>query len=242
MQGSGEIALITGGTRRIGLAIARRLAREGYGLALIYQHDEEAAAAALAELRPLAPQVVALRVDVTTAEGAAQAVRETQQVLGSIEVLVNNVGPFVPGEFMSTSADAYRLMVAGNLDSVFHMCQATIPLMRAQGHGCLINLGSLNAEMARGAPHAALYHALKAAVVVLTRSIARSEGAHGIRANVVNPGMVDTLGAGEAIERTIPLRRLGEPEDIANAVAWLVGPEASYVTGAVLNVHGGLWA
>ncbi len=242
MNETRKVALITGGTRRIGLAIARRLAQEGYGLSLVYQHNEAAAAAALAELRPVSTRITVLRADVSTREGAALAVRETAQILGSVDVLVNNVGPLVPGDFMSTSPEDYSLMVGGNLDSVFHMCQATIPLMRAQGKGVIINLGSLNAELARGAPNAALYHALKAAVVVVTRSIARSEGANGIRANVINPGMVDTLGASDTIAMTIPLRRLGEPEDIANAVAWLAGPEAAYVNGAVLNVHGGLWA
>lgn len=238
----GRVALITGGTRRIGLAIARRLARDGYSLALVYHQNEAAAAAALLELRPLAPQVTTLKLDVSTPEGARLAVEQTQHVLDSVDVLVNNVGPFAPSSFMETSLDAYDSMVAGNLNSVFHMCQAAIPLMRAQAGGSIVNLGSLNAELARGAPNAAVYHALKAAVVVLTRSIARSEGPYNIRANVVNPGMVDTVGVGPDIANKIPLGRLGEPEDVANAVAWLVGNEASYVNGTVLNVHGGLWA
>lgn len=237
-----EVALITGGTRRIGLAIARRLAQAGYALALVYHQDESAAAQALAELRPLAPHVVTIQADVGQREGAQRVLREVAHVFGRVELLVNNVGPFVPSTFLETEPAAYELMVTGNLHSVFHMCQATLPLMRAQGRGTIINLGSLNAELARGAPNAAVYHALKAAVVVLTRSIARSEGPHGIRANLVNPGMVDTLGVSEQIVGSIPLRRLGEPEEIAHAVAWLASPEAAYINGAVLNVHGGLWA
>jgi 3-oxoacyl-[acyl-carrier protein] reductase len=238
----GQVALVTGGTRRIGLAIARRLAREGYALALVYHEDEAAAAAALAELRPVARAITTLRLDVATPEGAARAVRETQRVLDSVDLLVNNVGPFIPGSLVETDLDAYELMVGGNLGAVFHLCREAIPLMRAQGSGHIINLGSLNAELARGAPNAALYHALKAGVVVLTRSIARSEGRYGIRANVVNPGMVDTLGVDEDIVNSIPLRRLGTGNDIANTVAWLAGNEAGYVSGAVINVHGGLWA
>jgi 3-oxoacyl-[acyl-carrier protein] reductase len=238
----GKIALITGGTRRIGLAIARRLARDGYGLALVYHANQEAAAQALAELLPLTHHVTTIQRDVATREGAFQAVREAQHVLGAVDLLVNNVGPFTPSNFMDTTVEAYEEMVAGNLGSVFHMCQATIPLMRAQGGGVIINLGSLNAEVARGAPNAALYHALKASVVSLTRSIARSEGSYGIRANVVNPGMVDTLGVSDNIVNAIPLRRLGTPEEVANAVAWLASEEAAYVNGTVLNVHGGLWA
>jgi 3-oxoacyl-[acyl-carrier protein] reductase len=238
----GQVALITGGTRRIGLAIARRLAQEGYALALVYREDESAAAAALAELRPVARAVTILRLDVATPEGAGRAVRETQHVLDSVDLLVNNAGPFIPGSLVETDLDAYHLMVGGNLGAVFYLCRAAIPLMREQGSGHIINIGSLNAEVARGAPNAAVYHALKAGIVVLTRSIARSEGRYGIRANVVNPGMVDTLGVGKDIIDSIPLRRLGTGNDIANAVAWLAGDEASYVSGAVLNVHGGLWA
>lgn len=237
----GNVALITGGTRRIGRAIARRLACEGYTLALVYRENEPEAAEALAELRPVAPNVVAIQGDVTTRTGAAQVVRAAQRVLDSIDLLVNNVGPFVPGSFLETGPEAYEQMVTGNLGSVYHMCQCVLPLMREQGGGCIVNLGSLNAEMARGAPNAAIYHALKVAVVVLTKSIARSEGPYNIRANVVNPGMVDTLGVGDEIVDSIPLGRLGTPEDVARAVAWLASPEASYVTGTIINVSGGLY-
>lgn len=237
----GKVALVTGGTRRVGLAIARRLAQAGYSLALVYRQDEAAAAAALLELRTVTPQVTTLKLDVTTPEGASQAIQQVQRVMDSVDVLVNNVGPFMPNPLLETSVGDYEAMVAGNLGSVFHMCKAAIPLMREQGGGAIVNLGSLNAEVARGAPNAAVYHALKAAVVVLTRSLARSEGPFGIRANVVNPGMVDTVGVGPDIANSIPLRRLAEPEDVANAVAWLVSDEASYVNGTVLNVHGGLW-
>ncbi len=240
-MGDGKVALITGGTRRIGLAIARQLAQQEYSLVLLYRRDETAAAAALAELRKLTPLVTVLRADVTTREGAQRAAREAQRVLDSIDLLVNNVGPFVPAPMLHTTVADFDGMVAGNLGSVFHMCQAVIPLMREQGGGCIINLGSLNAELARGAPNAAVYHALKAGVVVLTRSLARSEGPHGIRVNMVNPGMVDTVGVGDEIVSSIPLQRLATAEDVARAVAWLASEEASYVNGEVLNVHGGLW-
>ncbi len=237
----GHVALITGGTRRIGLAIARRLACEGYTLGVVYREDEAAAASTLAELRRVAPHVVAIQGDVSTREGAAQVVRVAQRAMDSIDLLVNSVGPFVPGTFSQTKPDAYEKMVAGNLDSVYHMCQCVLPLMREQGGGCIVNLGSLNAEVARGAPNAAIYHALKAAVVVLTKSIARSEGPYNIRANVVNPGIVDMLGVSEEIVESIPLRRLGTPDDVARAVAWLASEEASYVNGTVINVSGGLY-
>lgn len=237
-----KVALVTGGTRRIGLAIARQLALSGYALSLVYRRNQEAAIKAREALAVITPHVHTLRADITSQSGAQEAVLKTKELLGTVTLLVNNVGPFVPGNFMETTAESYQQMVDGNLGSMFHTSQAVIPLMRTQGHGSIINLGSLNAEVARGAPNAALYHALKAAIVVLTKSIARSEGPFGIRANVVNPGVVDTLGIEQEIAKRIPLRRLGTPEDVAQAVVWLASDEAAYVNGAVLNVHGGLWA
>lgn len=236
------MAVITGGTRGLGLAIARRLAREGYRLALNYREDEAAAAAAIAELRPGGPDLTVIRADVSTVSGVERLVREAQQIVGSIDLWVNNVGPFVPKPLLETSDDEWDLMVAGNVASVFHTMKRVIPLMRAQGGGVIINIGSLNAEVPRGAPNTAAYNALKTAVVVLTRSVARSEGAYGIRANVVNPGMVDAVGVDpERIAGQTPLGRLIEAEEVAAAVAWLASDEASAVTGEVINVGGGLW-
>lgn len=238
----GRGAVITGGTRRLGLAIARRLAREGYYLVLNYLQDETAAAAALAQLRPVCNQLVAIKADVSTPAGAERLVREAQRVLGSIDLWANNVGPFVPKPLVETGDTEWNFLINGNLSSVFHTMKRVIPLMREQGGGVIINIGSLNAEVPRGAPNTAVYNALKTAVVVLTRSVARSEGIHGIRANVVNPGMVDTVGVDhERVVAQTPLRRLIRPEEVAAAVAWLASDEAAAITGEVINVSGGLW-
>lgn len=236
-----KVALITGGTRRFGFATARQLANDGYALSLGYLRNEEAADIAMMILNQLTTDVVTTRGDCTTLAGAQAVVEKTIAHFGRIDVLVNNIGPFVPGKFMQTTTDAYELMVNGNLSSVFHMCQAVIPHMRIQKEGVIINLGSLNAEVARGAPNAALYHALKASVMVLTKSIARSEGPYGIRVNAVNPGIVDPLGASKDMVKKIPLRRLGKAEEVAQAISWLVSQNASYMNGAVLNVNGGLF-
>ncbi len=117
--------------------------------------------------------------------------------------------------------------------------------MRSQKRGHIINLGSLNAETARGAPSTTAYNVAKTGLVVLTKSVARSEARYGIRCNIVNPGFIETYATSESDRRElpsiVPIGRLGRPEDIANAVAYLLSDEADYVTGAVLNVHGGLW-
>ncbi|HYN87125.1 MAG TPA: SDR family oxidoreductase [Ardenticatenaceae bacterium] len=238
----GRVAVVTGSTKRLGLAIARRLAHEGYLLVLNYREDTAAAAAAIAELRPRHPELVAIQADVSTPAGIERLIRESQHVLGGIDLWVNNVGPFVPKPLAETSDEEWCGMVDGNLASVFYSMNRVVPLMRAQGGGVIINIGSLNAEVPRGAPNTAAYNALKTAVVVLTRSVARSEGQYGIRANVVNPGMVDTAGVDpERIVAQTPLRRLIQPDEVAAAVAWLASDEARAISGEVINVSGGLW-
>jgi len=211
-----RVALITGSTRRIGRATVAALQTQ--------------------------TEVVVFRADVSKPEEADRLVRETLAHFGRVDVLVNCVGPFVPKPLADTDLGEWRLLVDGNLGSVFYMMRLLIPVMREQQGGVIVNLGSLNAGMARGAPNTAVYNALKTALVVLTRSVARSEGRYGIRANVVNPGMVDPVGVGAEIVRQIPLQRLGTPDDVAAAVAWLCSDEAAYVSGAVVDVHGGLWA
>lgn len=238
---SQPVALVTGGTRRIGLAVARRLAQAGHALVLVYRQDDRAAAEAAARLRPLGP-VHTVRADVSHPDGAHQAVEAAQQRFGRVDVLVNAVGPFLAKPLAETTPDEWAFLLHGNLSSAFYTMRLVIPLMRAQGGGVIVNLGSLNAGQMRGAPGVAAYQAAKAALVVLTRSVARSEGPYGIRANVVNPGIVDPVGVDPDIVGRIPLRRLATPEDVAAAVAWLCSPEAAYVNGAVLDVHGGLWA
>ena len=142
-------------------------------------------------------------------------------------------------------SDEWRRILDGNLSSAFYCCKYAIPIMRAQKSGVIINLGSLNAETARGAPTTTAYNIAKTGLVVLTKSIARGEGRHGIRCNLVNPGYIETYATTDTDRRElphlIPLGALGSPDDIAEAVAFLISPRARYITGAVLNVHGGLW-
>ncbi|MCB0075948.1 MAG: SDR family oxidoreductase [Anaerolineales bacterium] len=234
------LALITGGTRGVGLATAHALATDGYDLALLYLSDDIAAAAARAALQG-ACRVMTLAADVSNKAEAAATVKRVREQFGRIDLLVNNVGPFVPKPLLETTLDDYELQVGGNLGSTVFMCQAVLPIMRTQGGGHIVNLGSLNAEMARGAPNVALYHALKVAVVSLSKSLARSEGPYNVRVNVVNPGMITLEGTRESIVDSIPLQRLGTAHEVANAIRWLASDEASYVTGAVINVNGGLF-
>jgi len=244
MEGQ-RVALVTGGTRNIGLAIALGLAEDGYTPIVTYRRNRAAAEAALDRLRRVAPQALAVQADATAPAAVENVMRLISDQFGRLDVLVNNVGPFLARSIPEMSVAEWHMILDGNLSSAFYCTKAALPLMRQQHRGVIINIGSLNVELARGAPNVAAYNAAKAGLVVLTRSLARSEGPYGIRVNMVNPGFIETENTTEADRRdlppVIPLRRLGQPEDVANAVRYLVSDAAAYITGAVLNVAGGLW-
>lgn len=244
MSGGPAVALVTGGGRNIGRAIAVRLGQDGYRLAINYRADHAAAAAAQALVADHAPAVALFPADVTRDDGAAGLVAEVLARWGRLDVLVNAVGPMVEAAASDTAPDDFRAMVDGNLGSAYLVTRHALPALRAAG-GRVVNLGSLNVELARGATEHAAYNAAKTALVVWTRSLARSEGPRGVRVNMVCPGVIATDDTAEAVRRELPRRvplgRLGTPAEVAEAVAWLVSDRASYVTGAVLAVSGGLW-
>ncbi len=240
-----RIAVVTGSGKGIGQAIARRLAADGMTLVVNYLRDQASAQETLSEIQQLSPQSIAVQADVAAPEGAKHLIDETVSALGGIDVLVNNVGPFLVKSLFETEIEEWRRVVDGNLSSAFYCMRLALPSMRTRKNGVIVNLGSLNVETTRGAPTTAAYNAAKTGLVVLTKSAARSEARFGIRCNLVNPGFIDTYATSEADRRElpslVPLGTLGTPDDIAEAVAFLVSEKARYITGSVLNVHGGLW-
>lgn len=240
-----RIAVVTGSAKGIGRGIAKRLAADGYTIVVNYLHDAPAAQETLSMVQGRAPRSLTVQADVTMPEGAKRLIDETLTVFGRIDVLVNNVGPFLVKSVLETEIDEWRRVLDGNLSSTFYCTKYALPAMRAQKSGNIVNLGSLNIETTRGAPTTVAYNAAKSGVITLTKSIARSEGRYGIRCNLVNPGFIETYATTDADRRElpslVPLGRLGNENDIAEAVAFLVSDKASYITGAILNVHGGLW-
>ncbi len=231
--------LVTGSTRNIGLAIAKRLATEGWCPVLNYAHDEGRAAVALAAIREIQPEAELVRADVTRPD-AVDRMAVAVAAGGPIDLLVNNVGWFLYKPFLDTSPTEWDAALARNLSSVAWCCRAVLPAMRAQRRGGIVNIVSMHAERPRAVPRTLPYTIAKAGVVLLTKTLAKTEGPYGIRVNAVSPGYVDT-GANVPPDAAskVPLRRIARPAEIAAAVSFLVSEDAGYVTGSVLDVHGG---
>ncbi|UFN47153.1 SDR family oxidoreductase [Roseomonas sp. OT10] len=235
---SGQVAVVTGGARGLGLGIARRLARDGARVAV---WDLDLAPLAEAGWRP----GLACTVDVTSPEAVAAALARTEAGLGPIGILVNNAGisgPIAHG--WDYPPDAWERVLAVNLGGVFHGCRAVLPGMLARASGRIVNMASLAGK--EGTPRICAYAAAKAGVIALTKSLARETAGRGVLVNCVAPAMAETeLLQGmtpdfiaEARGR-IPLGRLAQVEEVAAMVAWVAGPECSFTTGFTFDLSGG---
>jgi 3-oxoacyl-[acyl-carrier protein] reductase len=244
MRLHGQVSIVTGGAQGIGLAIAARLAAEGSAL-LIADLNAEGAERAARTLSESGATVLAIGADVTSDEGRARIVSAALERHGRIDVLVNNAGilPRVP--LMEVTPEVWHRTMQVNLDAAFFCSQAVLPAMREQGRGRIINISSMSARTGGQAspPH---YATSKTGLVGMTRALARVVGAWGVTVNAVAPGMIDTemLAALTPEQRQwwleqIPLARLGTPEDVAAAVAFLASDDAAYITGSTLDVNGG---
>jgi 3-oxoacyl-[acyl-carrier protein] reductase len=245
MQLKDKVALVTGSSRGIGRAIALKLAEEGCHLAVNYLSNTWAAEQAAEQIRNTGQKAVLFQVDVSNFADAEEMVKKVKSDYGRIDILVNNVGPFLYKSIFDTSIQEWHDIFNSNLNSVFYCCKAVVPIMREQKSGVITNIGAPNAERTQGYIRNCAYATAKTGVVVFSKSLAKEEAKNGIRVNVVNPGFVETENYTkedkEHWANEIPLKRMGTPEEIANAVAFLCSDEASYISGSVLNVHGGLW-
>jgi NAD(P)-dependent dehydrogenase (short-subunit alcohol dehydrogenase family) len=245
------VTVITGGTRGIGAATAVRLAEAGHDLALGYRDDDSAARQAAAEVLAAGARCVLVKADVTSELDVERLFSVAAEQLGAVTGLVNNAGAtFHIGNLADTPVSVIRHVVDVNLMGVILCARQASKIMSAGrgGHGgAIVNVSSAAATL--GSPHEYVhYAAAKAAVEALTVGLAKELAADQVRVNAVAPGTIRTAihaaagdpGRPDRVAANIPLGRAGEPGDVAPAIAWLLGPEAAYVTGAVLRVAGGL--
>jgi 2-hydroxycyclohexanecarboxyl-CoA dehydrogenase len=245
-----RVALVTGGARGIGRAIALALAAEGRAVAIGDLLADEAESTA-SEVEAAGARSVAVPLDVTDAGSVEQAVERVRQELGPIEVLVNNAGWDELKPFLETDESFWDRVIEINYKGCLRTTRAVLPAMVEAGWGRLVNIGSDAGRV--GSSLESVYSGAKAGVIAFTKTIAREVAASGVTANTVCPGPTRTPlleGMAEAqdegakligaLERAVPMRRLGEPEDIAAAVAFLASERAGFITGQTLSVSGGL--
>lgn len=244
MRLKNKVALITGGSRGIGRAIALEFAKEGADVAITYNRSKEAADEVKKDLGKIGRKCIAVKCDVKSRTDVEKAVRTVLDKLGRVDILVNNAGVLVRGSLLETDDKTWDETINTNLRGVFYFTKAAAPHMMKQKHGRIVNISSVAAFTTHSS--SAVYAASKAGVAALTRIWSRELAKHGITVNAVAPGPVDTdmlrSASPEVIKRyveSIPMKRLARPEDIARASLFFASEDSAYVTGQVLIVSGG---
>jgi 3-oxoacyl-[acyl-carrier protein] reductase len=238
----GKIALVTGGSRGIGAAIAKRLAADGASVAITYSKGADSAATVVKEIERAGRKAIAIQADASDANASRAAVEKTVATFGGLDVLVNNAGTAIPKRFEETTLAELDLVIDVNIRGAFVATQAALKHMNSGGR--IITIGSCVGERDM-TPGLVPYAATKGALKMFTQGLSREVGARGITVNNIQPGPIDTelnpaSGDWAAPQKAnTALNRYGTVDDVAALVAFVAGPEASYITGASLTVDGG---
>jgi len=239
----GKIALVTGGSRGIGAAIAKRLAADGANVAITYTKGADAAKSVVKEIERAGGTAIAIQADAVDADASTAAVDKTVAAFGRLDVLVNNAGTAIPKRFEETALEELDRLIDVNVRGTLVVTQAALKHMKDGGR--IIMIGSSVGERVL-VPGLVPYSATKGAVKMFSQGLAREVGSRGITVNNVQPGPIDTDLNPAAGEWAVPqkaataLDRYGQVEEVAALVAFVAGPEASYITGANLTVDGGM--
>jgi 3-oxoacyl-[acyl-carrier protein] reductase len=244
---AGKVALVTGGSRGIGRAICVALGRRGAKVVINYASREDAAREAAAEVEAVGGQAAIVGFDVANPTAVTEAIKQLGKDHGGLDILVNNAGVAVNGMLLRFTDDNWKKVLDTNLAGAFHTIRAAgMMLLKAKDAGRIINITSVVGESGNGGQIA--YAASKAGLIGLTMTTAKELASRGVTCNAVSPGFIETDMTAEHLPEAaraklleqIPLGRIGRSEDVADAVAFLAGPEATYITGQVLRVNGGM--
>lgn len=245
MKLEGKKALVTGASRGIGRAIALALAAEGVDVAVNYAGSEAAAKEVAAEIEAMGRKAFVIQADISSNAAATEMIDKVVAEFGRIDILVNNAGITRDGLLMRMKEEDWDAVLTTNLKGVFNCTKASIKYMMKQRAGHIVSISSVVGLM--GNAGQANYAAAKAGVIGFTKAVAKEVAARGITVNAVAPGFIQTdmtkvlsEKVVEGMKASIPLARLGDPEDIAKAVVFLASDDASYITGQTLNVDGGM--
>ena len=245
MEFNDKIVVVTGGTRGIGRAISLHFAREGARVTAAYLADDEAARSLEVEAAGLPGSIVAVKADVSSADGAIYVIEAAVKETGHLDVLVNNAGIIRDGFLPMMSEEDWDAVLRTNIDPLFHCCKWGVRKMLGRRKGSIVNLSSVSALT--GTAGQTNYAASKGAVLSFTKALSREMGPMGIRVNAVAPGLIETemiavmkREAVDAIIKGASLGRIGRADEVAEAVAFLSSDRAAYITGQCLVVDGGI--